>query len=265
MKGSRSSFRKEGIRFAPSDLGTWGQFFAARFGRMGGMFHVPEWLAGVFGALAKDVSPKSICDPWAGIGFLLESLREACQPTEALAFTQIQGEHELGKVLVPGEVQLEHWRANAFARCGVPGVRPCGQYPTDGWSVCKPAERCNRGRRERRIEGRPWQSRYGRSLTPSESVRRWLVCGDSVLLLRTTISFPAVRRSGLGSSRGAHVAIRDVCSLHTIFPHSCWSLAKNRQRGCSLHNYQVMRKRTFKFSIISTSARGRHARTGSIR
>lgn len=98
--------KKEGIRFAPSDLGTWGQFLAARFGRAGGMFHVPEWLAEVFGRLAKDRSPKSICDPWAGIGFLVGVLREACQPKESLAFTQNQGEHALGKVLVP-EVE---WR-----------------------------------------------------------------------------------------------------------------------------------------------------------
>ncbi len=100
-EGLAEFFQKEGIRFAPSDLGTWGQFFAARFGRAGGESHVPEWLAGVFGALAKDVSPKSICDPWAGTGFLVEVLREACQPNEALAFTQIQAEHDLGRVLVP--------------------------------------------------------------------------------------------------------------------------------------------------------------------
>ncbi len=100
-EGLAEFFQKEGIRFAAKDLVTWGQFFAARFGRMGGTFHVPEWLAGVFGALAKDFSPKTICDPWAGTGFLIEVLREACQPKEALAFTQIEAEHELGKVLVP--------------------------------------------------------------------------------------------------------------------------------------------------------------------
>lgn len=100
-EGLAEFFEKEGVRFAPSDLGTWGQFFAARFGRAGGMFHLPEWLAGVFGVLAKDVSPKSICDPWAGIGFLVEVLRETCQPKVALAFTQIQAEQALGKVLVP--------------------------------------------------------------------------------------------------------------------------------------------------------------------
>jgi len=93
--------KKEGIRFVPSDLGTWGQFLAARFGRASGMFYVPEWLAEVFGTLAKDGSPRSVCDPWAGIGFLVGVLGDACRPKELVAFTQNQGEHALGKVLVP--------------------------------------------------------------------------------------------------------------------------------------------------------------------
>jgi len=100
-EGLAEFFKKEGVRFAPSDLGTWGQFFATRFGRSAGVFHVPEWLAAVFGALAKGGSPKSICDPWAGTGFLIEVLREVCHPNEAIAFTQSQAEHDLGKVLVP--------------------------------------------------------------------------------------------------------------------------------------------------------------------
>ena len=94
-------FRKEGIRFATKDLATWGQFFSARFGHLGGAPHVPEWLAGVFCLLGKEASPNSICDPWAGNGFLIEALREACQPTQTLAFTQNRAQHELGKVLVP--------------------------------------------------------------------------------------------------------------------------------------------------------------------
>jgi hypothetical protein len=100
-EGLADYFQKEGIRFATKDLATWGQFFSARFGRSGGTVHVPGWLAGVFCDLAKEVSPKAICDPWAGAGFLLEALREACRPERALAFTQNQVEHELGKVLVP--------------------------------------------------------------------------------------------------------------------------------------------------------------------
>ena len=100
-EGLADYFQKEGIRFATKDLATWGQFFSARFGRSGGTVLVPEWLIGVFCTLAKEVSPKTICDPWAGAGFLAEALREACQPVQALAITKNQAEFELGKVLVP--------------------------------------------------------------------------------------------------------------------------------------------------------------------
>jgi uncharacterized coiled-coil protein SlyX len=92
---------KEGIRFATKDLSTWGQFFSARFGRSGGAVIVPEWLAEVFCTLAKEVSPKTICDPWAGVGFLVETLREACQTAQAFALTKLQDEFGLGNVLVP--------------------------------------------------------------------------------------------------------------------------------------------------------------------
>ena len=100
-EGLADYFQKEGIRFAKEDLATWGQFFSARFGPAGGEAYFPEWLAGVFCTLAKDASPKTICDPWAGTGFLVEALRETCQPQQAVAFTQNQAAHELGRVLVP--------------------------------------------------------------------------------------------------------------------------------------------------------------------
>jgi len=64
------------------------------------MLQVPEWLAGVFASLAKDVSPKTICDPWAGVGFLVGVLIEKCQPKVAVAFTQNHAEHAIGNVLV---------------------------------------------------------------------------------------------------------------------------------------------------------------------
>jgi hypothetical protein len=99
-EGLAEFFQKEGVHFSASDLATWGQFLSARFGRAGGMLHVPEWLALVFAALAKDVSPKTICDPWAGVGFLIGVLRETCQPKVAVAFTQNHAEYAIGNVLV---------------------------------------------------------------------------------------------------------------------------------------------------------------------
>lgn len=94
--------KTEHVRLSSDDLNAIGRFLATRFGRSGGVFYVPEWLAGVFAALTEGVSPKTICDPWAGIGFLIGLLLEASNPRETLAFTPIQGEFTLGKMLVPG-------------------------------------------------------------------------------------------------------------------------------------------------------------------
>ena len=94
-------FEKEKIRFAPKELASWGPFFASRYGRRAGMFPVPEWLAEVFGVLAAQSSAKKICDPWAGIGFLVAILREASKATTAFAFTPHNAEYVLGKVFVP--------------------------------------------------------------------------------------------------------------------------------------------------------------------
>ena len=100
-EGLADYFQKEGIRFATKDFATWLQFWSERGGRSGAGVFVPEWLAGVFCDLAKEVSPKAICDPWAGAGFLIGALREAVLPELAIAFTHNQAEHELGRVLVP--------------------------------------------------------------------------------------------------------------------------------------------------------------------
>ncbi len=103
FEGLADFVRNERIRFTSKDLATWGQFFVKRFGRTGGEFnvHIPEWLAGVFCTLAKEASAKTICDPCAGVGFLIEVLREECQPEQALAFEQNKTVYGLGEVLVP--------------------------------------------------------------------------------------------------------------------------------------------------------------------
>lgn len=93
--------KREGVQFSGDDLSTWGWFLTSRFGRYAGTFQVPDWLAAVFRRLIEDSSPKSICDPWAGIGFLIGVLRETPGVRESLAHTQNQSEFELGKILVP--------------------------------------------------------------------------------------------------------------------------------------------------------------------
>jgi hypothetical protein len=65
--------KKEDVRFSAHDLIAIGYFLATRFGRSGGLFYVPNWLAGVFSALIEGISPKTICDPWAGAGLLVGS------------------------------------------------------------------------------------------------------------------------------------------------------------------------------------------------
>lgn len=91
----------ENIQYATKDLATWQQFLATRFGRAGAGSYLPAWLVDAMCALAQRAAPKSICDPWAGLGFLVAGLREACLPERALAFTQNPAEQELGRILVP--------------------------------------------------------------------------------------------------------------------------------------------------------------------
>ncbi len=93
--------KKEDAQFSADDLIAFGYILTTRIHRSEGRFYVPEWLARAFAALAEGISPRTICDPWAGIGFLVAVLREASGASEAVAITQNSGEHALGKVLVP--------------------------------------------------------------------------------------------------------------------------------------------------------------------
>jgi hypothetical protein len=93
--------KKENAQFTANDLIVFGRVLATRFGRYGGPFAVPEWLLRAFSAVIEGSSPKTICDPWAGIGFLVAVLREVSGASEAMAITQNTGENTLGKVLVP--------------------------------------------------------------------------------------------------------------------------------------------------------------------
>jgi hypothetical protein len=93
--------KKEKAHFSADDLIAFGYILTTRIHRSEGQFCVPEWLARAFASLAEGISPNSICDPWAGIGFLAAVLQEASGASETLAITQNIGEHTLGKVLVP--------------------------------------------------------------------------------------------------------------------------------------------------------------------
>lgn len=93
--------QQESIRFSIHDLATWRKHFSNQHGQSHGLFPTPRWLATVFCTIVKDTSPHSMCDPWAGAGFLAEVLRQECHLEEVQAFTKNYFEHELGSVLVP--------------------------------------------------------------------------------------------------------------------------------------------------------------------
>jgi hypothetical protein len=101
LDGLAEFFQKEGVRFESVDLCIWGQFLDSRIGSKSESVSIPEWLGDVFRELVKETSPKAICDPWAGIGFLIAILCEACHPSEAFALTVNLANHALGKILVP--------------------------------------------------------------------------------------------------------------------------------------------------------------------
>ena len=98
---------KEGIRFYPNDILDWHKLFANNFLGMREMVLLPEWLTNVFSTLAKQRNPNSICDPCAGMGFLIETLRVACLPARTLAINRLTSEYNIGKSLTP-EVTWEN-------------------------------------------------------------------------------------------------------------------------------------------------------------
>jgi hypothetical protein len=65
-----------------------------------GIFPVPLFLPRVISALIQDREDNTICDPWAGMGTILATAREATKATKAIAIVQNEGEFELGRVLV---------------------------------------------------------------------------------------------------------------------------------------------------------------------
>jgi hypothetical protein len=91
----------EHAELSASELIALGYILVTRFGRYMATTYVPEWLAGAVTSLLKGSSPKTICDPLAGIGVLIGVLREALSPQTALALTWNTSEMQLGKVLVP--------------------------------------------------------------------------------------------------------------------------------------------------------------------
>ena len=246
-EGLAEFFQKEGIRFAAKDLSAWSQFFAGRFGRSEGTIHVPEWLVEVFCLLAKEVTPKTICDPWAGAGFLVESIREECCPEQALAFTPAQAIYELGRVLVPraewklGDPLLllekedkELDLVSSILPIGARSATPLKVATTSGENVDLRDDLGN-------------LVLVAASLLLSSSGAGLFVVTPSFFFSQRSV-FRPIYLIGFGSGSGIGPSIWDIRPIHKHLRLFGRRSPTNRSIGCLLRNYQATRKRIFKFS-----------------
>ena len=95
---------KSGVRVSAHELVSFGYLLSTRFRSGGAAFLLAEWLASVFTALVQDLSPRTLCDPWAGVGVLAAVLQEATGANDVLAIANTTGDLALGKVLLPQAV-----------------------------------------------------------------------------------------------------------------------------------------------------------------
>ena len=65
-----------------------------------GVNHIPQTLVQVMAQLLEGKPARVICDPWAGLGVVVATVRELTHATRVLAFTQNEAELDLGQVLV---------------------------------------------------------------------------------------------------------------------------------------------------------------------
>lgn len=101
MQALAARLELQGLVIAPADLPVLRSFVAMTWGRRGSMLMPPEWLISVFLDLLKDINPHTLCDPWAGAGWIVRALVDAGVASEVHAITQNQGELALGRVVAP--------------------------------------------------------------------------------------------------------------------------------------------------------------------
>jgi hypothetical protein len=93
--------RESGIQIALEDLPELFPTLSSIFGRHSGTYYVPSSLLQVIAALVEGNKADTICDPCAGIGSVLATLKEATHASRALAFTQRAEDAEVGKYFLP--------------------------------------------------------------------------------------------------------------------------------------------------------------------
>ena len=89
-----------GLSFSAAELPELTQSILKAFGGRGGEHFVPQLLTQVVTKILKGRSAEVVCDPWAGLGVMLATVREATKSTKAFAFTQNTAEFTLGRALV---------------------------------------------------------------------------------------------------------------------------------------------------------------------
>lgn len=89
-----------GLSFSAAELPELTQSILKAFGGRGGEHFVPQLLTQVVTKILKGRSADVVCDPWAGLGVMLATVREATHSTKAFAFTQNTAEFTLGRALV---------------------------------------------------------------------------------------------------------------------------------------------------------------------
>lgn len=94
-----SRISDQNLNLSASDVAEVGLLIVRFFGDRG-VFPVPPLLLPIVSALVKDRHPKTICDPWAGIGTLLATVRETTEAPTAIAIVENEADFSLGKVLV---------------------------------------------------------------------------------------------------------------------------------------------------------------------
>src|SRR5882724_3058159 len=90
------------VHFSPEDLRDLRNLLAHGWGRTEPVPRIPDWLREVFTVLARLHSPHSICDPWAGMAFLIETIRAATGAQRSYALSSNETDARIGRALTPG-------------------------------------------------------------------------------------------------------------------------------------------------------------------
>lgn len=95
-----TALQKEDIHFSPTEFSALGRTITTTFEKNNNIFPIPEWLATVFSTLVQGRTANTICDPYARIGLLIGIMQETTKAKSTIAFTPMDFEAIIGKVLV---------------------------------------------------------------------------------------------------------------------------------------------------------------------